>query len=558
MWHPRRLHLATALLLLLAASLLIRPTTAQSPGETSEATSAAYYLPVIYDNFNSLRPPERMGLVFVNSAEDLRSPQRIQRGIDAGAELDRFPLYWHLAEPQPGVFDWSQVDAAIQANLAQGLNTLPIFLGTPPHYFPEPVSVDQVVPMPPVGGGPTREGLQKPGSGPMMENGCTVQGTPPSQNLFVPIFDDGTDIPGPGKSINPNNYWARFIFKAVERYRPGGPAGTAVRYWELWNEPDLCHFFGGSVDEYARMLKVGYLAIEQADPDARMMWGGLALYGPKYEGGQHFLNDLVARLKADPMAVQYSGFFDYPAIHQYSTSTHGYTYKTYIRNALTGTPWRYKPIWVTESGVPVCGSFPGPECPSPYRGTAQDQAAYIWQNIAYSRIGGNEGPIFHFQLHDDCGNIPSPVPPADAFGLITNAPSAPCPPHIAEPRPSYTAYQLAKSYLVDGRFLFSDMPLYGMRRFVVEHEMLNERRTMLWAVYGSNVTYNLQATGSSALVLRPDGSTDVVTPVNGQYTFTLPASTNQNQPGSSTYTIGGYPFLVIEDSNGGPAPAPRQ
>ena len=177
--------------------------------------SSSLYLPMVLRDFEPGRIPEKLGLVFVNSAEDHRTATRIQRGVVAGADLDRFPLYWHEVETSAGVFDWSDMDQALQDNLAQGLHTMPIFLGTPPFYFPTPFTPDNTVPLPPIGGGPLRDAALPDAPQRPMDNGCTVAGTPPAQNIFQPIFSDGTDIPGPGKTINPNNYWARFIFKAV-------------------------------------------------------------------------------------------------------------------------------------------------------------------------------------------------------------------------------------------------------------------------------------------------------------------------------------------------------
>ncbi|MDQ4078552.1 MAG: hypothetical protein M3220_20215 [Chloroflexota bacterium] len=487
------------------------------------------------------------GMSFINSAEELRSEARIQRGVATGAKLDRFPLYWNYIERSPGYFDWNRQDAALRGNESQGLGTLAILLGTPGHYYPSALRAQQVVEMPQVGGGPVREALQVTAQAEeMLDNGCDVQGTPAPRELYAPIFSDGSDEPGSGKLVNPGNHWAHFVGQAVQRYRPGGTAGLNVRYWEVWNEPDLCHFWGGTSEEYARLLKVAYLVIKNYDPQATVLWGGLALYGPKYDNGRHFLNELVSSIRHDQMAYQHNGFFDAAAIHQYSNVVHGYHYTYRTRNALAGTGWEGKPIWVTESGVPVCGSYPGPDCPSPYRATAEDQAAYIWQNIAYTRIAGNNAPIFHFQLHDDGGNECRPAPPADAFGLVTNEPNAQCVPHNAEPRLSYTAYQLATRYLSDTELLWADIQNGIARRVAFYHPATKERRTLVWAIDASDAVVTLPAAGGSARRISLDGSETTITPVDGSYHISVPRATNQSQPGSSAYTVGGRPYLLIE------------
>lgn len=483
--------------------------------------------------------PTELGLVFVNSAESPSEAARIQRGLDAGAKLDRFPLYWDRVEPTAGNFDWSRQDAALAANEQRGLGTLAILLGTSPAHWPEGALPPEQVKLPPIGGGPARAS----GAGLMA---CSTPGTPPARGLYEPIFADGTDSPAPGKPANSQNPWARYVEQAVGRYRPGGSAGLNVRHWEVWNEPDLCHFWGGSVDDYARLLKVAYLVIKNADPQATVLWGGLALYGPKYEGGDDFLNDLVDRLRADSMAATHNGFFDAPAIHQYSTAANGYNFPPRVRAALAGTGWQNKPIWVTESGVPVCDGYPGPDCPSPYRATPAEQAAYIWQNIAYTRLAGTNGPIFHFQLHDDGGNECRAEPPADGFGLVTNEPGVPCVPHTAELRPAYRAYQLAAEYLSDTELLWADIQPGWVRRVAFYHPATKERRLLLWATSGANAEATVPAAGSSARRFTPEGDETTLTPLSGEYELTLPRATNQNQPGSSAYTIGGRPYLLIE------------
>ena len=484
--------------------------------------------------------PTEFGMAFVNSAEDLRSTTRIQRGINSGAKLDRFPLYWNVIEPAAGQFNWSTQDAALRANEQQGLGTLAILLGTSGAYWPSGVRRPEK--MPEVGDGrrmllsEQREVMQA----------CQVAGTPPPTGLHQPIFADGSDNPAPNKPINANNPWARFVEQAVKRYQPGGTAGLNVQYWEVWNEPDLCHFWGGTLPDYVRMLKVAYLVIKNVDPDATVMWGGLALFGPKYDGGANFLHEMVAAIRADGLAGSHNGFFDVAAVHQYSNVTNSFNNIRRIQNALAGTGWQNKPIWVTESGVPVCDSYPGPSCPSPYRGNQEEQAAYIWQNIAYTRLANNNGPIFHFQLHDDGGNQCLPSPPADGFGLFTNEPGVPCVPHHAEPRLAYYAYLQATQYFANTELLWGHIQETKIRRVAFYHAPSKERRTLVWAIDNRGGTTRLTATSNSARRIALDGSETAITPASGSYYIDLPPATNQNQPGDSAYTIGGKPYLIIE------------
>lgn len=99
-------------------------------------------------------------------------------------------------------------------------------------------------------------------------------------NLHTPAIVDG--------QINPENYWAAYVYKTVDTYK------DYVDTWEVWNEPDWVadyNFtltwdeqpptaeqlvrFGGSIYDYVRMLRVTREAALLADPDAKIALGGI-------------------------------------------------------------------------------------------------------------------------------------------------------------------------------------------------------------------------------------------------------------------------------------------
>ncbi|MGB0385615.1 MAG: hypothetical protein ACPGWR_12410 [Ardenticatenaceae bacterium] len=481
------------------------------------------------------------GMTFINSAELPSSSARVERGISTGAKLDRLPLYWNFIEPSGGELDWSGQDAALRGNEEQGLGTLAILLNTSPLYWPEERRVPAE--MPRIGDGMRQLLEQGPERG---AEECIVQGPPAPTGLYNPIFADGSDNPAPGKATNADNPWANFVEQIVNRYRPGGTAGLNVRHWEIWNEPDLCHFWGGTPQEYARLLKVAYLVIKNIDPQATVVWGGLALYGPRYQNGANFLNEMLATIQNDPLAAAHNGFSDAAAIHQYSNVANSYYFTLYVQDALAATAWPNKPIWVTESGVPVCDAFPGPACPSPYRANAEEQASYMWLNVAYTRLANNNAPIFHFQLHDDGGNECRQEPPADGFGLFTNEPDAHCVPHQAIARPAYTAFQLATQYFAHTEVISDHTQDGHIRQLTFYHPETNESRLLLWSTDGRDGVVNVPATGKSALRLSPDGSQQTIYPVNGSYQIALQGAIARDNPLEVTYPIGGKPYLLIE------------
>jgi hypothetical protein len=538
-----------------------------APGDPAAAYTVTVYLPVVMRAYSPAPEPTPspippmptpqplnsapafVGLDFVNSADSaasLAGDARIQRGADAGAAVDRFPVYWpniEKGDKTNPTWDWSVTDAAIAADERHGLAVMPALLGVPGSEYPgllRPGTVNN----PPVGGSFLR--YHTAGAQP---TACTGPAAP--RNLYAPIFTDGTDVPAPGKTANPDNPWARFVAQIANRYRPGGTAGLHVRDWEIWNEPDLCQFWTGSAAEYARLLKVAYLVIKNIDPQATVVWGGLAHFEQP-----NFLTDLIGTLYNDPMAAQYNGFFDAAGSHNYSFSWNSYDYANRIRTALAAVGWGNKPVWITESGVPICDAYPGPTCgwgtswASPYRADTVEQASYVWQNIAYARMGG-AGPILHFMLHDDCGNSApgTQSPNADGFGLVTNEYTAACS-NTQGPlaRLSYKAYQLADQYLAGTQLLWTQIEAGSVRQFAFYDPTSHERRTMVFATTSASRTAHVPAVGSHATLLNIDGSTSALTPTDEQYAVTVPGATNLNWPENGQWYIGiyGRPYLLIE------------
>ena len=141
-------------------------------------------------------------------------------------------------------------------------------------------------------------------------------------NLYEPIWlDDG--------NVNPNNYWAAYVYKTVEIYK------DHIKIWETWNEPDytrnynavgdwetnppnpkdLSHWYG-TIFEYIRLLRITYEVAKKVDPECWVATGGL--------GYTSFLDAIMRYTdnpdggKITPEYPAYGGaYFDCDAYHQY-------------------------------------------------------------------------------------------------------------------------------------------------------------------------------------------------------------------------------------------------
>lgn len=514
------------------------------------------------------------GVNFINSAEQLADQQQYANGLATGATWNRWPFYWFYIEQSPGSFNWSRHDTAVQADVANGLQTNAILLGTPGFYMS--------------GGGLEAVNYQhRPRQGVLALAGPETA-TP--QGLYASVFSDG-DTPGANKTINPDNKWAVFVHEAVNRYKPGGvlaqasgwPAGTGITHWEMWNEPDLDIFWDASREDYARLLKVGYLAAKHADPAAMVMFGALANNFAKLD----YYEDVMAIYDGDALAAKYGYYHDILATHSYFYAWQSWLHVWRAGNTLAERGLE-KPIWFNETGVPAWDDYPGPvwDAGSPLRATMEEQAAYAIQSALYATFAGADA-IFHFQLYDGCGNQPqgTDFPPhsgelcdgsgqfngkpcaGDANGLFRNPPDAACfrqHPQPETPRPNFTAFQVLTKHFHDVEPYWRERPgdpkCLGPGGVEVEPQEwmafyrpeTRERIVGMWTLCGDAETAVLPAANPQGLacLVAPDGTETTIAAADGVYTIQLAGATNRNPfPGQSInaiYPIGGRPYLLIE------------
>jgi aryl-phospho-beta-D-glucosidase BglC (GH1 family) len=136
----------------------------------------------------------------------------------------RIDLNWYGAEPQQGRYDFTIFDGSIDAATAKGLSVLAV-VGYAPAW--------------------ATSGDEKGGG-----------------NL--------NEVPNPGT-------YASFVTAVVNRYK------SKVTHYELWNEPNLGQFFGGTpADSTSRVLVPGAQALHAACAACKVVAPGLASVGSKY------------------------------------------------------------------------------------------------------------------------------------------------------------------------------------------------------------------------------------------------------------------------------------
>ncbi len=476
-----------------------------------------------------------LGINHISGIDIPYDENRYRRALELGAGWNRWALYWHAVETSESEFVWDGYDELVSADLDAGLQIDAVLLGIPQLY----------------------------------RDGETIQ------DLHAPIFNDGTDEPGTGKSINPENPFAYFVQAAVTRYMPDGILARehgwqperGIRVWEVWNEPDFEPFWSGGVDDYARMLKVAYLVIKQADPNAMVMFGGLL-----YPTHRNWLAEVMRVIARDPMHEAHNWYFDAVGVHSYTDAWRSGWLTLYVRQTMIEFGIM-RPIWLNESGATVWDDYPGGTWLADHplaraHSVTREEAANLFVQGAAWAFAESADVVFYFQLHDDCGNQPAGTdfPPnaealcegdrpcsGEAFGIYSNPPGSVCfsqHPHPSSPRPVAAAYQLVRD--VFGTLPFSPRGVVdtryhdGVVTITFSRPQTDERIVVLWNSTHRPINLNYPAYDDHAELYSLNG-VERIQANAGRYTFQLePSETDREPPDAGIIPNGGAPVILIE------------
>jgi hypothetical protein len=150
----------------------------------------------------------------------------------------RFLLLWRGVETSPGSYSWSHIDSIVGNSARRGIRALPFVFGPPSH----------------VRTPPTR---------------------PRDRRAFRGFMRVAAQRYGPGGAYWRGPYQATFGANATPR---------PVRSWQLFNEQNGRHFWGGrpAPRAYGRLVKMGAAGVRSENPKAEIVLGGM-FFSP---GGQ--------------------------------------------------------------------------------------------------------------------------------------------------------------------------------------------------------------------------------------------------------------------------------
>lgn len=207
--------------------------------------------------------------------------------------------------------------------------------------------------------------------------------------------------------------------------------GGAIRYWEIWNEPDTSQFFTGTPEQYAWMLRTAHDAVKAADPSAVVLLGGVSS-----TAAMPWLTQVFATPGADAGQA-----FDVANIHERGAldalAPDVASWRQFLSSAgFSG------PLWVTELGYPSDPAFQYD--PSFASGPAA-QAAYLEAAVP-TLVDAGASEVFVTERDNLTGQFAS----EGVLGGNVNDAAALDPEVV--PKPAFAAMQsLAVCYLTLGR-----------------------------------------------------------------------------------------------------------
>ncbi len=332
---------------------------------------------------------------------------------------------------------------------------------------------------------------------------------------------------------HPDNTWATFIRKLLTRH-----AGR-IHHWIIWNEPDIWdtnfQSWGGSVEDFARLMRVAYDVAHQVDPQVTIHLPAVTHWWDVNYGRELFLRRFLQIITADPLAGEHNYYFDALTLHIYFNPDTMYDLSRFYLNLL-GEFGIYKPLWIVETNAAPADDPTWPVPNPQFHITQEDQAAYMIQGVAMALAAGAQR-IAVYKMIDLASDTANPEP----FGLLRQDGSR---------RPAFTAYQVAIRYLA------------GFQRASVDRRddaaVVTVQRdggwtTVVWARGPAAVGVQVSAHASKAQLIDWRGNRQNLTAQNGVYTVSVPASPCHHA--GNPCLIGGSPYLIVEGNVAAGAPA---
>jgi hypothetical protein len=354
---------------------------------------------------------------------------------------------------------------------------------------------------------------------------------------------------------DPNNYWGNFVSQTAKHY-----AGR-IDDWVLWNEPEFhpgdpgaggSFTWLGSDEDFAQLLKVGYLAIKKANPNAHVSFPGTSYWVDALNNRPQFYDRLLSILAQDPDAANNNWYHDEVSLNLYRAPDD--IYRVYsIFKQIQQQHGVDKPIWLTETNAMPSNdsAISCPHADSPIQTTMDQQAAYGAQAFAMAAAAGYQRFEFYQMVDQNPCTEPavwgatrddgSRRPVADSLSTTIAQLSGYTAVHFA---PYVRETQDWSPWPDDPSSLMPNWQVYQ----VAFDKPGNQRVTVLWNGDADSLRVRVRKNGNSATLIDRNGAQQPLQDAQGWWVLSLAGATAHypEDPGGYHF-IGGEPLFLVEN-----------
>lgn len=333
----------------------------------------------------------------------------------------------------------------------------------------------------------------------------------------------GLDLP----IDDPGNLWAGFVRRAAEYYATRG-----VHHFIIWNEPDIDpgtygFEFEGSLEDYFKMVKVGYLAAKQGNPAAEIHLAGTTYWHNVNAGERLYVDRLLEAIVSDPDAAANDFYFDIFSLHIYFRTDTMYDIVYETRALLDQYGLQEKQIWVNETNAAPTDDPKWPVERPVYQLDLEQQASFLMQAAGLSLAAGAER-VAVYKLYDQ--QLP---PGGESFGILS--------PSDASKRPAFDAWKTVIRYL-NGVETAQRARTDTLDSVLLTHSD-GHQTLLMWARTENPAQVQISPTGDKAMLLDQYGGARVLRPQDNGYTLNLSGARCNDVDGCA---VGGAVSLLIQ------------
>lgn len=296
----------------------------------------------------------------------------------------RFFLGWPVAEPDRGSFDWDAADRIVGGLASHGIHPVPFVFGSPSW-------VAEKATQPPIS-------------------------SPAQRAAWTAFLKAAVDRYGPDGSFWDGDYQRHFGSDAEP---------VPITAWQIWNEPNLPHYFTAAspAAAYSQLVGLSHDAITAQDPSADIVLAGMPGYG-KPDTAWKFLGELYRQ-------PGFARSFEAVALHPYArTVTQLQQEISKLRAVMADEGDGTTPLWLTEIGW-------GSGKPNRFglnKGIDGQEKLLekAFQLIIDRRDTWHVQRLFWYQWRDPPPNAPHPCSFCSSAGLLK---------HDGFAKPSWVAYR---------------------------------------------------------------------------------------------------------------------